>query len=262
MTTYVVQKGDTLSAIAQTFGVSLPALEAANPQIPNPNLIFPGQVITVPVNPTPPGTYVVQPGDTMSGIAQNFGISLGALEAANPQIPDPNVIFPGQVLTIPASVVTYVVQPGDTMSGIAETFGVSLSALEAANPQIPDPNVIFPGQVLTIPATKPVSFFDYWIAHDSSMQLSENGTGTLILGDGAFNTDKWAVTWTKNPSDSITITLASLLGRNGPGMGNVGDQYIATIQPDATGIQRLFMHRVGTTGQVITFSIPGSPGGS
>jgi spore coat assembly protein SafA len=151
MVTYVVQQGDTLSGIAQTFGVSLAALEAANPQIPDPNLIFPGQVITVPVNPPPPGTYVVQSGDTMSGIAQKFGVSLGALEAANPQVADPNLIFPGQVLTIPANVVTYVVQSGDTMSGIAQKFGVSLSALESANPQVTDPNLIFPGQLLTIP---------------------------------------------------------------------------------------------------------------
>ena len=102
----------------------------------------------------------------------------------------------------------------------------------------------------------------------SSLQLSMNGTGTLVLGDGALNTDAWTVTWTKNPSDSITITLASLLGRSGPGMGNVGDQYIATIQPDAAGNQLLYMHRVGTEGQVITFatgaelSIPGSPSGA
>jgi spore coat assembly protein SafA len=215
--------------------------------------------------------YVVHQGDTLSGVAQSFGVSLPALEAANPHITNPNLIFPGQVILIPVDPPapgTYVVQSGDTMSGIAEKFGVSLSALEAANPQVSDPNLILPGQVLTIPGANPVSFFDYWVAHDCSMQLSEDGTGTLILGDGALNTDKWAVTWTKNPSDSITITLASLLGRSGPGMGNVGDQYIATIQPDAAGNQLLYMHRVGTEGQVITFatgaelSTPGSPSGA
>ncbi len=151
MLPYVVHQGDTLSGIAQNFGVSLAALEAANPQITNPNLIFPGQVILIPVNPPPPGTYVVQSGDTMSGIAQKFGVTLAALEAANPQITNPDLIFPGQVLTIPATVVTYVVQPGDTMSGIAQKFGVTLAALETANPQVSDPNLIFPGQLLTIP---------------------------------------------------------------------------------------------------------------
>jgi spore coat assembly protein SafA len=215
--------------------------------------------------------YVVHQGDTLSGIAESFGVSLPALEAANPRITNPNLIFPGQVILIPVTPPapgTYVVQSGDTLSGIAEKFGVSLSALEAANPQVSDPNLIFPGQVLNLPGAKPVSFFDHWIAHDCSLQLSMNGTGTLVLGDGALNTDAWTVTWTKNPSDSITITLASLLGRSGPGMGNVGDQYIATIQPDAAGNQLLYMHRVGTEGQVITFatgselSIPGSPSGA
>jgi tyrosinase len=150
--TYVVQSGDTLSGIAQRFGVGLQALEAANPQIADPNRIFPGQVIRIPDQIPPPGlTYVVQPGDTLSGIAQRFGVSLQALEAANPQIPDPNRIFPGQVIHIPGTRRTYVVQPGDTLSGIAQRFGVSLQALEAANPQIPDPNRIFPGQVVHIP---------------------------------------------------------------------------------------------------------------
>lgn len=44
---YTVQSGDTLSKIAAHFGVSLSAIEAANPQI-NPNLIFVGQVIHIP----------------------------------------------------------------------------------------------------------------------------------------------------------------------------------------------------------------------
>jgi LysM repeat protein len=45
--------------------------------------------------------YVVVPGDTLSGIAGRFGITLGGLEAANPQITNPNLIVPGQVIRIP-----------------------------------------------------------------------------------------------------------------------------------------------------------------
>lgn len=101
----------------------------------------------------------------------------------------------------------------------------------------------------------PVGFFDQWIAHDSQLQLAEGGTGTLTIGDGAMNTDQWAVTWKKNPSDSVTITLATLNARSGPGMGNVGDQYIATIQPDGTGFQLLYMHPTGA-GQARTYCTP------
>lgn len=164
---YTVQSGDTMFRIAQRFGVSLDALIAANPQIPNPNLIFPGQVICVPSSPAPPppvcppGTfrYTVQPGDSMFRIAQRFGVSLKALIAANPQISNPNLIFPGQVICVPSAPPTvcppgtfrYTVQPGDSMFLIAQRFGVSLNALIAANPQITNPALIFPGQIVCVP---------------------------------------------------------------------------------------------------------------
>ncbi|MBP7332828.1 MAG: LysM peptidoglycan-binding domain-containing protein [Desulfotomaculaceae bacterium] len=46
---YTVQSGDTLFLIARRFGLTLDALLAANPGIRDPDLIYPGQVITVPV---------------------------------------------------------------------------------------------------------------------------------------------------------------------------------------------------------------------
>ena len=45
---YTVRKGDTLWGIAQRHGVSLTALIAANPQIKNPNLIYPGDEVNIP----------------------------------------------------------------------------------------------------------------------------------------------------------------------------------------------------------------------
>lgn len=46
--TYVVKHGDTLWDIARAHGVSLAELEAANPQIRNPDLIYPGQHVNLP----------------------------------------------------------------------------------------------------------------------------------------------------------------------------------------------------------------------
>jgi len=107
---YRVHSGDTLSAIAAKFNVSLPAVEAANPQIRDPNKIFPNELVHIPALrasahdpvPVPPHvvTYTVQPGDTMSGIAAAHSISLAALEAANPQVTNPNLIDPGEVLNL------------------------------------------------------------------------------------------------------------------------------------------------------------------
>ena len=99
-----------------------------------------------------------------------------------------------------------------------------------------------------------VSFFTKWMGHGRSMQLSQDGTGTLTFAAGAFDVDQWAVTWTQNPSDSVTITLASLTSRSGAGAGdNVGDQYIATIQPNSAGQTLLYMHHLGGPVHVIPF---------
>ena|GEM_PF-327407 len=48
--TYKVRRGDTLSKIAKRLDVSLAALKRANPQILNPNVIYPDQRINLPAN--------------------------------------------------------------------------------------------------------------------------------------------------------------------------------------------------------------------
>ena len=46
--------------------------------------------------------YLVQPGDTLSGIAASHSVSLAAVEAANPHISNFNMIFAGQTIELPA----------------------------------------------------------------------------------------------------------------------------------------------------------------
>jgi spore coat assembly protein SafA len=45
---YTVRRGDTLWGIAGQYGVALSALISANPQIKNPNLIYPGEKVRIP----------------------------------------------------------------------------------------------------------------------------------------------------------------------------------------------------------------------
>ncbi|HEX5501821.1 MAG TPA: LysM peptidoglycan-binding domain-containing protein [Thermomicrobiales bacterium] len=105
---YTVQPGDTLSEIAEAYGVPLATLVAAN-GIADPNLIVVGTDLAIPgagagpasPAPAPEALYRVQAGDTLAGIAAASGTSLAALLAANPQIPDPNLIVVGQVVRLP-----------------------------------------------------------------------------------------------------------------------------------------------------------------
>lgn len=60
-------------------------------------------VIECPVKPIPTVTvYIVQKGDTLFKIAQRFGVTVEDILRANPEIKDPNLIFPGQKILIPA----------------------------------------------------------------------------------------------------------------------------------------------------------------
>jgi LysM repeat protein len=131
--TYTVQRGDTLSIIASRFGTTVGEIVVLN-GISNPNLIFAGQTLTLPPGSTgcsgtqppptepppteppptepppteppptepPPSTctYTVQRGDTLGAIATRFNTTVQAISAAN-NISNPNLIYAGQVLTIP-----------------------------------------------------------------------------------------------------------------------------------------------------------------
>jgi LysM repeat protein len=45
--------------------------------------------------------YLVQPGDTLSGIAASHSVSLAAVESANSQLSNPNMVYAGQTVEIP-----------------------------------------------------------------------------------------------------------------------------------------------------------------
>ena len=109
----------------------------------------------------PAARYVVQPGDTLSGIAARFAVRGGwpALYAANRPLigPDPDLIRAGTVLVLPGQRAPsrYRVVPGDTLAAIAAALAVrgGWPALYAANRRVigPDPGMIRPGTVLTVP---------------------------------------------------------------------------------------------------------------
>jgi LysM repeat protein len=139
-----------------------PTIDTNAPVVPP---VMTNAVVTPP--PTAAGTtYTVVQGDTLAKIAKKNGVTLKALEDANPGV-IPTKLKIKQQLTIPAGGSAapaaadtsgastggevYSIKSGDTLTKIAHAHGVSLKALKAANPNV-DPNHIKVGDKLTIPA--------------------------------------------------------------------------------------------------------------
>lgn len=99
MRNHVVSLGETLWSIAKKYGIELAKLIANNPQLSNPNFILPGQIINIPS--TGDSTYTVKIGDSLWTIANKHGIKLDDLIKANPDIKNPSLILPGEVISIP-----------------------------------------------------------------------------------------------------------------------------------------------------------------
>lgn len=94
-------------------------------------------------------TYLVQSDDTLSGIADIFGISVDTIKQANNL--SGNTIRPGQTLTIlPVDGSLYTVQSGDTLSSIAKRFNASQDDIITYN-DITSASVIVKGDQLIIP---------------------------------------------------------------------------------------------------------------
>ncbi len=108
--------------------------------------------------------YVVQRGDTLSGIASSYILPVSTVLALNPELADPGTVVVGSLLYLgrdpmlrlepcPDSpdCALYVIRPGDGLATIAVRFGLTLEAILDANPSISDVNQIFSGQALRLP---------------------------------------------------------------------------------------------------------------
>ncbi|MFN8535031.1 MAG: M23 family metallopeptidase [Dehalococcoidia bacterium] len=96
--------------------------------------------------------YQVQPGDTLSQIANRLGVSTETVIWAN-QITDPNLIRPGDVLRVPPITgVLHTVEPGDTLQALAQKYGVASEAvLDYPLNRIENPEELISGQVIMFP---------------------------------------------------------------------------------------------------------------
>ena len=102
-------------------------------------------------------THDIQQGETLTGIAAEYNVSIDIIMQANPQITDRDLIFAGDTLTIPEGAggfvpdgIYYLVQQGDWLSKIAREKNTTVERLLELNPAITNPDLIYPGQSILI----------------------------------------------------------------------------------------------------------------
>lgn len=161
---YIVKVGDTLSQIALRYGTTVTEIARLN-NIKNVNLIYPGQVLEIITNSNNSQEnqanriiYTIRYGDTLSGIAKRYGVSIQNLVNWN-NIKNPNLIYAGNTLVVYTnsynnssnniSSNTYVVKRGDNLWNIAIRYNTTVRRLVSLN-GIRNPNLIYPGQILKI----------------------------------------------------------------------------------------------------------------
>ena len=146
---YAVKRGDSLASIAQRYGVSTASLKTTNRL--SSNTIRAGQRLRIPKSGEPieeeTTTYVVQQGDTLTSIANRYGVSVVKLKRLNRLTS--NALKAGDRLEIPESdapkappapataasprTTVHSVVSGDTLTSIAERFGTTVAKLRSAN---------------------------------------------------------------------------------------------------------------------------------
>jgi LysM repeat protein len=190
---HVIAVGDTLTNVAQRYNVEIANLAAYN-QVNDYNHVFIGQklrippagvTITAPAVTTLPGAegyHVVRVGESMSGIARLYGLTLDELMALN-EIDEPNHILLGTMLRLTAdvepansatlpelNVVTYRVERGDTLSEIAQAYYTTVDQLVADN-KLSDAEVMVGQELKIYPPSDAFSAFGVGAPEDGERQI-------------------------------------------------------------------------------------------
>ena len=175
--TYIVQRGDSLSLLANKYGTSVENIKQVNGLQSDlirvgQSLAIPGAKVAPPVKepakpvPAPSGTHIVQRGDSLSLLANKYGTSVDKIKQANGLQSDlirvgQSLAIPGVKTTppvkepakpVPAPSGTHIVQRGDSLSLLANKYGTSVDKIKQANGLQSD--LIRVGQSLAIPGAK------------------------------------------------------------------------------------------------------------
>jgi murein DD-endopeptidase MepM/ murein hydrolase activator NlpD len=196
-------------------------------------------------------TYAVEPGDTITGIAEKFGLNPETLVWSNPDLEyNPDLLSVGQTLTIlPVNGVYHQVGGGDTIAGIAATFQTDATLIlnHPLNGLDLDSPIIKPGEWLIVPGgSKPIKprtvvayIYDGTVPEGAAVGsglFSWPATGSISQGFYGYHPGVDIAGWLGAPilaSDSGYVVAA---GWDNTGYG------ISVVVDHGNGFQTLYAH--------------------
>lgn len=189
-----IKKGETVYAISKAYGVRMNAIFELNPG--SKDIIYAGSILLIPesnsnsspsetsavITDTKISNYLVKRGETKSGLARRFGVSIAMLEQQNPHTVD--MLQAGHIINLDKTITEnqrqakegeHIVVKGETLWGIAKQNGITVAQLTAAN-RGKLSEFLQIGQVLTIP--------------EKSAELEDLNTYLVKRGDTKFSLAK------------------------------------------------------------------------
>ena len=185
-------------------------------------------------------THVVESGDTLSGIAQQYGITLDTLVSFN-QISDSRAVQIGTEFDIPnRSGLRHIVERGDSVNSLAEQYSVSLEQILDANDL--DSTNLNIGDELFIPDARMRStelrliLGELFVMPTTGRKTSGFGTRTdPFTGRRSFHN---GVDWANSPGTSVVASMAGRVVE--VGNNRVYGRYVIIEHPE--GFQSMYGH--------------------
>lgn len=238
MELYVVKSGDTVYQIARRYSTPADDIIFAN-QLQNPNVLSVGQALIIPSQEV---RRTVNRGDTLYSIARRHGVSPSRLIAANPQIADPNRIYPGQTVVIPAD--------GRQMREIIVNGYVTHAADSTLDATLPYLTFLSPFSYRSDLSGNLTPTFRLNLALSGGHRTANLLTLTNLLEAGGFSSQiAHAVLTDQAVQDTFLENVEALLGQGGWYGVNVDFEYVYQFDRESYNqfLLRLTqrMHRLG-----------------
>lgn len=254
-----VKSGDTIWGLAKQHGLSVSALEQANPSVKKINdsidLITVGQQLTLPTaqhdasaDLNADGSYTVKPGDTLSSIADRYNVTVSQLMAWN-NLSANDSLYIGQQLSVTgpaistavnapvvsapvadASVSTQqpVAQSTDATSSVqVQTSSVQVQTSAVASASVPQQDVASSQPAGTVPSQS---------AANSNTTLANN-TATVATGSSAANSVATATDAAQTTTaNTVQATSTSAENSVAPQTQNVAVSQAASTAVNTTAL--------------------------